>query len=98
MSIIDRMATSWDTTLLRTVASIAPDAWLTGGSHIYRPFFDNRFGPPMDSWDVDLRVWGEGRAREVQHKLETIYPDRRWHVKDALSWSRKEIGRTVSSV
>lgn len=52
----------------------------------------------MDSWDVDLRVWGEDRAREVQHKLETIYPGKRWHVKDALSWSRKEIGRTVSSV
>jgi len=71
---------------------------VTGGGHVYRPFFDNRFGPPTDSWDVDIRVWGEQRAEEVQQKLNRYVPERRWHVKDALSWSRKELGREVSSV
>jgi hypothetical protein len=71
---------------------------VTGGSHIYRPFFDNRFGPPTGSWDVDVRVWGEARAQQVESRLNTYAPGFRWHVKDALSWSQRELGYAASSL
>jgi hypothetical protein len=83
---------AWDRDVLRMLASVASDAWVTGGGHVYRPFFDNRFGPPSQSWDVDIRVWGEQRAFEIQCELQRRFPEQRWHVKDAHSWARKEIG------
>jgi hypothetical protein len=94
----DLESLSWDREMLQVLASVAADAWVTGGGHVYRPFFDNRFGPPASSWDVDVRVWGEQRANRVLLDLQERAAKWRWHVKDALSWSRKELSRAVASV
>jgi|SRR5579871_144713 len=94
----DLRSLPWDLKILQLVAGVAPDAWITGGGHIYRPFFNNLFGPPSDSWDVDLRVAGSQRAAEVQSQLSRLAPRVRWHVKDALSWACTELGRGASSV
>jgi adenylate kinase family enzyme len=91
-------ALQWDVEISQLVASVAPEAWITGGGHNYRPFFNNVFGPPSDSWDVDLRVAGIQRAIEVQSQLSRLAPKVRWHVKDAISWARTELGRSARTV
>lgn len=93
---LDLQSLPWEKDVLRILASIETNAWVTGGGHIYRPFFNGLFGPITNSWDVDIRVWGAGQASEVQHALERRAPLYRWHVKDAASWARTEFGRELS--
>lgn len=88
----------WDRDVLRILASVEPQAWVTGGGRIYRPFFNGVYGPVSNSWDVDIRVWGAQRADEVRHALERQAPMYRWHVKDAASWTRIEFNRELSCV
>jgi len=94
----DLQALGWDRAMLRRLRCLAPDAWVTGGGHVYRPFFNGVYGPPSESWDVDIRVWGEERANQLQSLLQSRYGDMRWHVKGAERWAREETGRTISSV
>lgn len=87
----------WDREVLQILADLAPDAWVTGGGHVYKPFFNGVFGPMVPSWDVDVRVWGVERAQHVQRMLEARAPHIRWHLKDAESWAEKECGRDLST-
>jgi len=95
---LDLQKLPWDRDLLQKLAEVAPDAWVTEGGHVYKPFFNNRFGPASESWDVDIRIWGEQRAHEVQRQLEEKWPHIRWHVKDARSWALKEMGKEISNI
>ncbi|MDP3685737.1 MAG: hypothetical protein Q8R32_02805 [bacterium] len=83
----------WDRDVLQILASVDPDAWVTGGGHVYRPFFNGVYGPATESWDVDIRVWGAKRADDTQRALAVRAPHIRWHVKDAQTWGRKDVGR-----
>lgn len=88
----------WDRDALRILASVEPEAWVTGGGNVYRPFFNGVRGPITNSWDIDIKVWGASRADEVQHALEKQAPMYRWHVKDANVWANTEFDRNLSSV
>lgn len=95
---LDLQSLPWDREVLQILADVAPDAWVTGGGHVYKPFFNGVFGPVVPSWDVDIRVWGVNRAQHVQRMLEAHAPHVRWHVKDARSWAQKECGRVLSAL
>lgn len=95
---LDLQKLPWEKDVLRILASVEPNAWVTGGGHIYRPFFNGIYGPITNSWDIDIRVWGASRADEVQHSLERQAPMYRWHVKDAASWARTEFNRELSDI
>lgn len=95
---LDLQTLPWDRDVLCILASVEPDAWVTGGGHIYRPFFNGAYGPITNSWDIDIRVWGARRADEVQHALERQAPMHHWHVKDAASWARTEFNRELADV
>lgn len=88
----------WDREMLQTLAEVAPDAWVIGGGHVYKPFFNGIFGPMTSSWDVDIRVGGVEQAKSVQRALEVRAPHIRWHVKDAFSWAARECGRTIKTI
>ncbi|TSC64473.1 MAG: hypothetical protein G01um1014106_111 [Parcubacteria group bacterium Gr01-1014_106] len=88
----------WDREVLQILADVAPDAWVVGGSHVYKPFFNGVFGPLTPSWDVDIKVGGMERAKTIQHTLDVHAPHIRWHVKDAFSWAVRECGRTIRTV
>lgn len=92
---LDPYALNWDIEMLQKLYSIAPDAWVIGGGNLYKPFFNNRYGPPSLSWDIDLSVLGKGRAEAVQIKLDTQFPEFKWDVKDIRTWSEKELGYTL---
>lgn len=94
----DLESLGWDRRILQLVATFAPDGWITGGGHNYRPFFNNVFGAPSESWDVDLRVPDEHRAAHAQKMLAESAPELRWHVKNARSWARTELGQDVATV
>lgn len=95
---LDIQSLPWDRDVLRILADVETNAWVSGGGHIYRPFFNGVYGPITNSCDVDIRVWGAQRADEVQHALERRAPMYRWHVKDAAAWARTEFKRELSCV
>lgn len=95
---LDLQDLPWDRRVLRWLAELAPDAWVTGGGNIYKPFFNGVYGPPSEPWDVDIRVWGAERAAALQADLERRHPQVRWHVKDARTWAKEATGRDIDRV
>lgn len=94
---LDFDSTAWDKEALSVLAEVDPNALVVGG-HFYSPFFSGIFGPLQQAFDIDVRVWGKEKEREVATKLKSLSPSRRWQVKDALSWSQQMLGRDIKNL
>lgn len=55
------------------------EAWVGGGA-VYRPFWNDRFGPMQRPTDLDVAVDDERASQPLLEALERAAPDERWSV------------------
>lgn len=73
----------WDEAPLRELAQVAEalriEAWACAG-HLYRPFWNGRFGPVQLPGDVDVAVHAQDDVAPLLDALGRAFPARRWSV------------------
>ncbi|MFO0593746.1 MAG: hypothetical protein U0228_00505 [Myxococcaceae bacterium] len=83
--------------LERVSNSLGIEAWVAGG-HVYRAFWNGRFGPPQRPTDVDVAVERDDDAAPLLRALEAADPSERWSVLSPVTLLRQRWGLETKSV
>lgn len=83
-------------TLARVAREVGVDAWLAGGN-VYRPFWNNRFGPTQRPTDADVAVEEERAVTPLLEALQRAAPEHAWSVLAPSSRVRERLGLEANS-
>lgn len=83
--------------LAQVSGSLGIEAWVSGG-HLYRPFFNGRYGPPQQPTDVDVTVTKQEEVRPLLRKLKELYPQRHWSVFCHCTHIERKFGIKVNTL
>lgn len=91
----------WHRQTLQELAQVADnlgiEAWVSGG-HLYRPFFNNRYGPPQNPTDIDVTVANQADVQLLLTALQVRYPTKHWSVFCHRTHIEKKYGITTANL
>ncbi len=73
------------------------EAWASAG-HLYRPFWNGRFGPAQWPSDVDVAVHEQAAVEPLLEALWRAFPSRRWSVMCPVARLWRKLGLRVASL